>query len=1197
MKLSQLFTKEVDRPIEGVIKADDDVALYLELDEYVITDEVAKRLDIFLDAYLNYNGANGVWVSGFFGSGKSHLLKMLALLLENAPIEDITPLEVFLEKRPLNEGGIFTNDLKRAVAIPSESILFNIDQKADVISKTELDALIAVFVKVFDEHCGFYGKQAYIAQFERELKDDGLLEDFKSIFEAVSGMEWEKGRARAKRMANHIDEAYNKVSGQTVNGILDKYRADYRLSIEDFAEQVQNYIDKQEEGFRLNFFVDEVGQYIADNTKLMTNLQTVAESLATKCKGQAWIIVTAQEDMTKVFGESEQSSENDYTKIQARFKNRMKLTSQDVAEVIQRRLLDKKEEYIPQLSYLYHQQENNFKTLFDFADGSQSYRNFKDREHFLQSYPFIPYQFGLFQSAIQNLSTHGAFEGKHSSVGERSMLGVFQDVAKAIKDQNLGDIATFDLMFEGIRATLKTANQQSILKAENNLDSKFAVRLLKALFLVKYVKEFKPTVRNLCVLMHDSFQRELPELKVEVEGALNLLEKETYIQRNGDLFEYLTDEEQDIEREIKDTDVDSEVIAAELDKLIYDGVLKTRKIRWQENNQDYSFSRKLDDKLSGREHELAINVITSFHDHRDAFEKHKSDTLFNDELRIVLPESLRLISDLVLYKQTQKYVDHKTKSAQHESLKRIISDKRSQNDNERYQQLKELVQKLVATAKYFVAGKELELTGDDGQSKIIRAFGDLIKHTYPNLKMLRDITYNENQIAEIIKEAGQGILGDETQLPEQQQEMFSFIQSNHRGGIRTTVKSLLEKFESKPYGWPYAAVLCNLAHLCVRGKIEVRESTNLLDDNELARAIRNGATHGNLILDPQVEFTPSQIRAVKEFCKDYFEKLPHATEAKAIAKELQESFIEQAYKLDKLQSQSTQYSFLRVLGEIVSELNEFKTKPYTWFLTELKKQEDAWFDHKEKTIDPIQAFMKGEKRNTFDKAKKVIADQAANIQYVTGEEYQNIKEALVSADIFKGQAIQQLKTDTQSLQDKVTKQVEAEQAKALKIIEELKGKLETYSEFQALEQEKQQLLLSQFAQATVKVEQQPLIAMIRDETRHFEEQTYSQLVQRLMAWSQSAPTSANSEGNKPESKTDSHEFKTQTGNDLNDDVTQDTPSVNKPTEPAVQSVSAKKIKVDYSKPWLSTESDVESYIEEYKKALMQAIKQGKNIQL
>ena len=74
--------------------------------------------------------------------------------------------------------------------------------------------------------------------------------------------------------------------------------------------------------------MDEVGQYIAEHTKLMTNLQTIAESLATKCKGRAWIIVTAQEDMDTVIGDMNQQKSNDFTKIQARFKNRMKLTSQ-----------------------------------------------------------------------------------------------------------------------------------------------------------------------------------------------------------------------------------------------------------------------------------------------------------------------------------------------------------------------------------------------------------------------------------------------------------------------------------------------------------------------------------------------------------------------------------------------------------------------------------------------------------------------------------------------------------------------------------------------------------------------------------------------------------------------------------------------------------------------------------------------------
>ena len=130
MALSAIFHKPIDRPIEGVIKADDEASLRLEVEEYVLTNEVARRLEAFLAAYNHYEGVNGVWISGFFGSGKSHLLKMLALLLEDRSLDGEPVLDLFLPKCGDNE--ILKGDLKRAVAIPSQSILFNIDQKADV---------------------------------------------------------------------------------------------------------------------------------------------------------------------------------------------------------------------------------------------------------------------------------------------------------------------------------------------------------------------------------------------------------------------------------------------------------------------------------------------------------------------------------------------------------------------------------------------------------------------------------------------------------------------------------------------------------------------------------------------------------------------------------------------------------------------------------------------------------------------------------------------------------------------------------------------------------------------------------------------------------------------------------------------------------------------------------------------------------
>src|SRR5690606_3440755 len=137
----------------------------------------------------------------------------------------------------------------------------------------------------------------------------------------------------------------------------------------------------------------------------------------------------------------------------------------------------------------------------------------------------------------------------------------------------------------------------SIQIAERNLGDEFATRILKALFLVKYVKPFKPTARNIAILMREKFDEDETALKRRVEAALSLLEQNTYIQRNGDLFEFLTDEEKDVEQEIKNVDVDSAEVARELEALIFDGVIKDRKIRHDGAAHDYSFARKLDDRL------------------------------------------------------------------------------------------------------------------------------------------------------------------------------------------------------------------------------------------------------------------------------------------------------------------------------------------------------------------------------------------------------------------------------------------------------------------------------------------------------------------------------------------------------------------------------------------------------------------------
>jgi len=1179
MTLKSIFNKPIDRPIEGVIKADDEASLRLELEEYVLTNEVAKRLESFLDAYNNYENANGVWISGFFGSGKSHLLKILALLLENREIDGTLALDLFLPKCSDNE--ILRADLKRAVVIPSKSILFNIDQKADVISKTQVDALLAVFVKVFDEMCGYYGKQGHIAHFERDLDSRGIYGQFQDAFQALSGREWHKGREQALLESQNIAKAYAKVTNSTessVLGILDKYRSQYKVSIEDFAEQVMAYIDRQSPTFRLNFFVDEVGQYIAENVKLMTNLQTIAESLATKCRGRAWVIVTSQNDMSSVLGEMNNQQSNDFSKIMARFANKMLLTGNNVAEVIQKRLLAKTDDGAEMVSDLYHREANNFGTLFSFTDGSREYKVFRDRDEFIRNYPFIPYQFDLFQSAIENLSRHNAFEGKHYSVGERSMLGVFQQVAIQISDYELGQLATFDLMFEGIQTALKAQTQKAVLAADRQLNDPFAKKLLKALFLVKYVKEFKPTVRNLCVLMLESFGQDLPGLKKKIEEALNLLEQQTFIQRNGDLYEYLTDEEKDVEQEIKHTEVESTEVASELEKIIFDHVIKNKKIRYDETGQDYPYSRKIDDRLHGREYELTIQVVTPFHEFVDNQASLLMHSFGRDELLVVMPPDDRLVRDILMYKRTEKYIRQNISTAQQETIKRILTDKGSQN-RERYADLQLLIQRLLGKARLFVAGAEIEISGEDPQSRINRGFSELVMRAYPNLRMLRKITYKEEQIKTILSDRQGTLEGmDVTSLLESEQEMLAFIQSNNRGGVRTTLKTLLEKMERKPYGWYYTAILCILAKLCARGKVEVRTDSNPLEDDDLERALRNTHGHGNVVLEPQVDFTASQVRNLKEFYQDFFDSPPSANEAKALGKETGVALQGLLHQLTPLAAQVTQYPFLIALNPVMDGIKEIIGKPYTWYLTELLRQEDTLLDLKEKIIDPIRKFMGGPLKVIFDEARKFVQAQEPNFSYLAGDESTQVVTTLTDPECFKGNRMQQVKTLVSTLQGKVDAHVAAEITKAKEAVVGFQESLCALPEFAGLNPAQQGQITKPFTDVVEQLNKQTLIAVIRDTPRRVKESEYPRLLSRIAEWSQVVvkPTSTGSEGHKPSSSPE---------------------TTTKTAEPRIEYVPSRSVRVSFDKLWLADESDVERYLDSMRKALLSEIRSGKRIQL
>ncbi len=1156
MKLRQIFEKPIDRPIEGVIKADDLASLKIEVEEYVITNEIARVLSNFFDAYTNYQSANGVWISGFFGSGKSHLLKMLALLLENKMVDGKDTLAYFLPK--CGEDAMLRGEMKKAVSSPSKSILFNIDQKADTISKKNEDAVLAVFVKVFNEMRGFYGKQGYIAKFEMDLDKSGKYEQFKNDYQEISGMTWENGREQIILEKENVAKAYAKVSGesgQLHKNIVDAYRDDYRLSIEDFAEQVNEYIQKQAPNFHLNFFVDEAGQYIAENIKLMTNLQTIAESLATKCKGQAWLIVTAQENLDNVLGEMTEQQATDFSKIQARFKTRMKLTSQNVDEVIQKRLLLKNVQGSELITGLYQKNKNNFGTLFDFADGATTYKNFQDEDHFTDCYPFIPYQFTLFQSAIETLSAHNQFEGKHSSVGERSMLGVFQQVALLISDKELGELATFDMMYEGIRASLKTQIQQSVINATNHLDKPFAVQVLKALLLVKYIKGFNATPRNIRVLMQNQLGGNLPTLKKEIEESLGLLEQQTYIQRNGDKYEYLTDEEKDIEQEIKNMGVDSRDTAKPLEDLFFTGIIGENKIRYDKTGYDYPFTKKLDDHIIGSEKELTIHFLTPFYPNVDNLNLIKANSLGKPELSIVLPNDDRLMHDLLTYERTEKYIRLHSTAALPQSARAILSNKRIQN-NERYIEIKTRAQDMITRAKIIVSGEEVEVSGQDPRSRIVKGFNELILRTYTNLKMIQIIAFKEEDIEKFLTLNKDSLLAsDSVNLNESDQEVLSFININQQLGTRTTLKVLVDKFSVRPYGWYLAAVQCICAKLVGRGKIEARADANILEGPELVSTLRNTHGFGNVILNAQTEFTSLQLKVLKDFYNTYFDRPPSSNDAKALGLETRSALETQLSKLREMAAQISQYPFMTMIKEPIKKLEEIVIKPYSYFLQNFQNLHDEWIKLKEDVLDPLIRFMGGESKNIYDHSRKFLNDQKANFSAIDTERPSRLQAILDDPACFKGSQMKEAKELTESLQKDITLQLKQEKGTSIKRIEQLEKQIKNIPEYSQLNKIVKEEIESSFGTIKNQIEQETLILGIRDKTGKYETEGCNQLLSKITSWTQGGQTEA------------------------------------------IKYISKQDLEVKFDKPYLSDDEEIEKYLQLVKSAMQKAIKANQRIKL
>jgi hypothetical protein len=509
MKIRELFdqTRPIDRQIVAVINyaADEETLIRQEIAEYEITDSLARHYERFminLDAGFKGSGGHevGVWVSGFYGSGKSSFTKYLGFALDPSRKVGSEPfLTCFQNQIP--SAPLRSQLGTLAKNYPATVIMIDL---ASVASAEESNQGISriVYHKVL-EWAG-YSKDEKISLLELMVERDGRKDEFIAGIEET-GYSWEElqndllaANAIVSRVACKLYPALWPDGASFSRTKVDSiYGEDERL------KQMLALIERRTGSRRVLFILDEVGQFIEGTNRLILNLQGFAENLKNIGQGQAWIIATAQQTLPMA---------GPLFKLKDRYPDplRIDIESTDIREITYRRLLKKSPEAITLLKKIFseHSGAMNASTQLKNTKHIQTHL---DGDEFSRLYPFLPQHFNILMELLRGLarSTGG--------IGLRSTLKVIQDVLVDVKGQQsgthladlpVGTLATADIFFDTLRADIERANRP-LVEAVAKVATAYGAgtlhhRIAKAVAVLQLVEGFPVSSANVAAMLHSS---------------------------------------------------------------------------------------------------------------------------------------------------------------------------------------------------------------------------------------------------------------------------------------------------------------------------------------------------------------------------------------------------------------------------------------------------------------------------------------------------------------------------------------------------------------------------------------------------------------------------------------------------------------------------------------------------------------------
>ena len=1014
MQIKNMFEKQIDRDIKGVIKVgqSDEENIYQELDEYVVTKELLKHFRVFFENYEKgidgYTDKMGVWISGFFGSGKSHFLKILSYLLKNSTVEGKRAIEYFTGCesdagiRPKIEDTMLIAEMTKAGETDSDVVLFNIDSKGSAKIGSGKEAIVEVFMKVFNEMQGYCGSVPYLADFERQLDGEGRFEEFKEKFEQIAGAPWEKKRQAFAVIQDKVVKTLVEMdfmSEEAARNWCKNAKGNYDLSIEKFVSLVQEYCAKKGPNHHVIFLVDEIGQYIADDTQLMLNLQTIVEDLGTACRGKAWVIVTSQEDIDSIT----KTKGNDFSKIQGRFDTRLSLSASNVDEVIRKRVLAKNDTAAQALRLLYEQKESIIKNLITFTVDTADKKLYADKADFADCYPFIPYQFSLLGQVLTAVRTHGA-SGKHLSDQSRSMLALFQESAIRVMDKEDGVLVPFSYFYNPLHKFIDHQHSQVISDAEDNskLDE-FDVELLKVLFMIKYVEEIKANADNLTTLMISNIDDDRIEVRSKIEESLKKLIKETLVQKNGEIYIFLTNEEQEINNAINNESVEMGEIIGEASTVIFEEIYTEKKYRYS-NRYMFAFNQKVDDRFfkSNQSNDIGVTIITPYGgDYADSALRLLSAQ--ESSIIVKLPNDGTFLDEITESIKIYKFLNKNASGARgsFDSIRRAKEDERI----EKKDRIRIFIEDALKNADIYVNGDKAVISAKEPAARINEALGKLVAMKYNKLTYM-ETAPELSDISAIFKRSdGQmSFLGTSDTTPNKLalEEVVQVIELNNARHMKTSLKSLQDKFGAAPYGFDTKDVQWLVAMLFKLGRVSLTlnsRNLSLLSTNpdELVRYITKREYVEKLLIDIRERATDGQIRSVKEVMKDYFGFTVTSDDDDKIMSSFKDRAEDKVEVYDDILVEyriNPKYPCKRLMEDARNRLAKIlNINEAAEFFKTVDKKRDDLLDDAEDTA-PVFDFFKGEQKKIFEESVKNLAYFENSKTYVSDRELLKVVEEI-----------------------------------------------------------------------------------------------------------------------------------------------------------------------------------------------------------